>query len=57
MPDKKIELVEEPINAQCGYCYNKGLICPLFKMEIINLNRQKRRDCRKYISRTARKAK
>ena len=55
MPDKKIEIVKEPINAQCGYCYNKGLICPLFKIEIMNVNREGRRRCKQYIKRQVRK--
>lgn len=52
---KEVEIVEEPIHPQCGYCYNKGLICPLFKIEIMNVNRERRRRCKQYIKRQVRK--
>lgn len=51
---QKVEIVEMPVHTQCGYCSQKGLMCPLFKVEIINVNREGRRKCRQYINRQVR---
>lgn len=52
---QKVEIVEMPVHTQCGYCSQKGLMCPLFKIEIINVNREGRRKCKQYIKRQVRK--
>ncbi len=43
------------VNKQCGYCFNRGTMCPLYGIEIVKVNRDRRRNCRKVINKRAAK--